>query len=154
MSDDKNTSDVSLSPGLLVSRSPCLPVSLSFFHGSATVIENVPLARLTYRLRLHSPELARSIRPGQFLMIRLPSTTDPLLGRPFALYDTVLDAQGQAAAVDVVYLVVGKLTGKLSELRPGEGVEAWGPLGNGFPDLRGREHDGRVASGRGQAPVL
>ena len=26
-------------------------------------------------------------------MIRLPGRTDPLLGRPFALYDTVLDAQ-------------------------------------------------------------
>src|SRR5262245_8943235 len=154
MSDDKNTSDVSLSPGLLVSRSPCLPVSLSFFHGSATVIENVPLARLTYRLRLHSPELARSIRPGQFLMIRLPSTTDPLLGRPFALYDTVLDAQGQAAALDVVYLVVGKVTGLLAGKKPGDRIEVWGPLGNGFPDLMGTEHVGLVAGGIGQTPFL
>jgi dihydroorotate dehydrogenase electron transfer subunit len=87
-------------------------------------------------------------------MIRLPGTTDPLLGRPFALYDTVLDAQGQAAAVDVVYLVVGKLTSKLAGLKPGDAVEVWGPLGNGFPDLVGRNHVALVAGGIGQTPFL
>src|SRR5438445_7803358 len=107
------------------------------FHRTARVTEHIPLADRTFRIRLACPELARAIRPGQFLMLRLPETTDPLLGRPFALYDTVLDAQGQAAALDVVYLVVGKLTGLLAHLRPGDRVEAWGPLGNGFPTLSG-----------------
>ena len=71
-------------------------------------------------------------------MLRLPGRTDPLLGRPFALYDTVLDAHGQPVGVDVVYLVVGKLTGLLAGVRAGDAVEVWGPLGNGFPDLDGR----------------
>ncbi len=127
---------------------------LSLFHGLVAVTENVPLARATFRLRLHAPELARAIRPGQFLMLRLPGSTDPLLGRPFALYDTALDAQGQAAAVDVVYLVVGKVTGRMAALRPGDGVEVWGPLGNGFPALSGVEHVGLVAGGIGQTPFL
>ena len=67
-------------------------------------------------------------------MIRLPGTTDPLLGRPFALYDTVLDERDQPAGIDVVYLVVGKMTALLSALQPGDRIEVWGPLGNGFPD--------------------
>jgi dihydroorotate dehydrogenase electron transfer subunit len=71
----------------------------AFFHGSVPVLENAPLATRTYRIRLAAPELARAIRPGQFLMLRLPGTTDPLLGRPLALYDTWLDAQGEPAAV-------------------------------------------------------
>jgi dihydroorotate dehydrogenase electron transfer subunit len=124
------------------------------FHGTAAVTVHVPLGRATYRIRLHAPELARAIRPGQFLMLRLPGTTDPLLGRPFALYDTVLDAQGQAAAIDVVYLVVGKVTRLLSALRPGDKVEVWGPLGNGFPELSGIDHAGLVAGGIGQTPFL
>src|SRR5262249_52093744 len=66
----------------------------------------------------------------------------------------VLDAQGQAAAVDVVYLVVGKVTGLLAALAPGARVDVWGPLGNGFPDLSGREHVGLVAGGIGQTPFL
>jgi dihydroorotate dehydrogenase electron transfer subunit len=123
-------------------------------HASALVSENVALARQTYRIRLHIPELARAIRPGQFLMIRLPGHSDPLLGRPFALYDTVLDSQDQPFAVDVVYLVVGKLTGLLAALRPGERVEVWGPLGNGFPDLHGLDRVALVAGGIGQTPFL
>src|SRR5262249_35743882 len=73
------------------------------------VVENVHLARDTYRIRLRGPELARAIRPGQFVMLRLPGITDPLLGRPFALYDTFLEGRAPAG-IDVVYLVVGKMT--------------------------------------------
>src|SRR5438552_11092601 len=124
------------------------------FHGAVAVVENLSLARSTYRIRLHTPELARAIRPGQFLMLRLPGGTDPLLGRPFALYDTVLDGRGESVAVDVVYLVVGKMTGLLAHLKPGDALEAWGPLGNGFPDLGGVEHVGLVAGGIGQTPFL
>src|SRR5437588_7904121 len=94
-------------------------------HAPLKVVENVPLARDTYRIRLHGPELAAAIRPGQFLMLRLPSGTDPLLGRPFALYDTVLDEAGRPTAVDVVYLVVGKMTARLAGVRPGDRLEAW-----------------------------
>src|SRR6185437_13160386 len=85
---------------------------MTLLQGSLEVVENVPLARNTYRIRLHGPDLAAAVRPGQFLMLRLPATTDPLLGRPFPLYDTLLDA-GRPVAIDVVYLVVGKMTGKL-----------------------------------------
>jgi dihydroorotate dehydrogenase electron transfer subunit len=94
--------------------------------------------------------LARAIQPGQFLMLRLPGSTDPLLGRPFALYDTALDEGG----LDVVYLVVGKLTRLLAGLRAGDRVEVWGPLGHGFPDLPGLERVALVAGGIGQTPFL
>jgi dihydroorotate dehydrogenase electron transfer subunit len=87
-------------------------------------------------------------------MLRLPRTSDPLLGRPFALYDTVVDPQGQPVALDIVYLVIGKLTGLLATLRPGDQVEVWGPLGNGFPDLGERGHISLVAGGIGQTPFL
>jgi dihydroorotate dehydrogenase electron transfer subunit len=110
----------------------------AFLQATADVTENVRLARDTYRVRLHAPDLAARIRPGQFVMLRLAGRADPLLGRPFALYDTVLDAAGAPVALDVVYLVVGKMTGLLAQARPGDRAEVWGPLGNGFPDLDGR----------------
>jgi dihydroorotate dehydrogenase electron transfer subunit len=141
-------------PGKGVPQAPGLPMPPSFFHGPAAVRENVPLAQRTYRIRIEAPELARAIRPGQFLMLRLPGRTDPLLGRPFALYDTVLDTAGQPTAVDVVYLVVGKLTGLLAEVRSGDRVEIWGPLGNGFPELANVDHIALVAGGIGQTPFL
>src|SRR3954452_22628065 len=116
---------------------------------TARTVENVRLADRTFRIRLDCPDVAAAIRPGQFLMLRLPGSSDPLLGRPFALYDTVLDARGQPIALDVVYLVVGKLTGLLAQVKAGEQVEVWGPLGNGFPDLGPREHVALVAGGIG-----
>jgi dihydroorotate dehydrogenase electron transfer subunit len=118
------------------------------------LIANDRLAKDTYRLRLDTPLLAAAIRPGQFLMLRLPGTTDPLLGRPFALYDTILDQSGRPAALDVVYLVIGKMTGRLATLRLGDRVEVWGPLGNGFPEMVGLDHVGLVAGGIGQTPFL
>jgi dihydroorotate dehydrogenase electron transfer subunit len=126
----------------------------SLHHGRVEVLENVLLATRTYRIRLHAPDLAKTIRPGQFLMLRIVDTTDPLLGRPFALYDTVLDGQGRPIGVDVVYLVAGKMTARLAVLRPGDTVEVWGPLGNGFPDLSGLEQVALVAGGIGQTPFL
>ena len=38
-------------------------------HVRTAVIENVPLARDTYRVRLACPEIAHRIVPGQFLMV-------------------------------------------------------------------------------------
>jgi dihydroorotate dehydrogenase electron transfer subunit len=42
----------------------------------------------------------------------------------------------------------------LAELRPGDKLVVWGPLGNGFPDLGTAKHVGLVAGGIGQTPFL
>src|SRR5947209_1998020 len=124
------------------------------FHRTARVAEHVRLADRTFRVRLHCPEVAAAIRPGQFVMLRLPDTADPLLGRPFALYDTVLDAAGSPVGLDVVYLVVGKMTGKLAGLVAGGSLEVWGPLGRPFLDVGSPERVTLVAGGIGQTPFL
>lgn len=120
---------------------------------TARVVEQIELARDTFRLRLDCPELARQILPGQFFMVREPNTCDPLLGRPFALYDVVRDKSGQACGVDFGYLVIGKLTRRMTSWKPGDEVTVWGPLGNGFP-LPPTGHLVIVAGGIGQTPFL
>ena len=103
-----------------------------------TVLANVPMADRVYRMRLPLPDMARAMVPGQFLMLRAPGRTDPLLGRPFGLRDTVLatpgheDDAGRPVAIDIAYEVVGKMTGLMAGWQAGEPVEVWGPLGNGF----------------------
>lgn len=99
---------------------------------TAAVVEQIPLARDTYRLRIACPELARRIVPGQFFMLRPPGN-DPLLARPFALYDVFADSAGHPAGVDLVYHVIGRMTSLMSAWQNGTAVELWGPLGNGFP---------------------
>jgi dihydroorotate dehydrogenase electron transfer subunit len=146
------------------------------WYGPVTVAENVQVARDTYRLRFACPEIAKRVVPGQFLMLRLADRNDPLLGRPLALYDIAGDCPNfrqlgdcpsfrpsengtvplnppRPHFVDVVYLVVGKATRLLAEFKPGERLDVWGPLGNGFPPTPA-EHLVMVAGGIGQTPLL
>ena len=123
------------------------------WHGSAEVVENVSVAEGTYRIRVVCPEVAAEAVPGQFLMLRLNETDDPLLGRPLAMYDVVPDAAGQPWAVDVVYVAIGKMTRRLADVQPGSAIDVWGPLGNGFPP-NAAQHLIMVGGGIGQTPFL
>jgi dihydroorotate dehydrogenase electron transfer subunit len=120
---------------------------------TVAILENERIARDTFRLRLDDPAMARVIRPGQFLMIRPAFGNDPLLARPFALYDVARDDSGTPNAIDVVYIVLGRGTSVLSRLREGDEVTIWGPLGNGFGPM---SHGSVVfvAGGIGQTPFL
>lgn len=115
------------------------------------ITENVCVARNTYRLRIMWPEMAARILPGQFIMVRLHGYQDPLLGRAFALYDVVKDKDGRPEGFDIVYLVMGKLTSCLRSRQPGELLDIWGPLGNGFKP-RPTQHLVMVAGGVGFTP--
>lgn len=112
-----------------------------------------PMARNTWGVRLRCPELASMITPGQFFMVRPEGGSDPLLGRPFALYDIWLDDHGQPAGVDFGFVVVGKLTRLMAGWQAGTSVVVWGPLGNGFPVSTARRLL-CVAGGIGQTPFL
>ncbi|NLX99849.1 MAG: dihydroorotate dehydrogenase electron transfer subunit [Rhodopirellula sp.] len=123
------------------------------WHGTVTVEENIVVARDTYRLRFRCPEIAGPMLPGQFIMIRLPGSDDPLLGRPLAVYDTVDGTSDASAGLDIVYLAIGKMTRRLALFGQGQPLEVWGPLGNGFPPVPA-EHLILVAGGIGQTPFL
>lgn len=123
------------------------------WQGVVAIEENVRLARDTYRMRFRAAGIACRIVPGQFIMVRLAGSSDPLLGRPLAVYDTVGGSEGDSDGLDIVYLAVGKMTRLLATCPVGERIEVWGPLGNGFP-LLPTEHLVMVAGGIGQTPFL
>ena len=127
-------------------------------HQTVEIIENIPIARDTWRLRFACPEMAARILPGQFLMVRVSDCDDPLIGRPLAMYDVQRDGTGQPHAIDVVYVVKGKFTTRAQTLLTGQRVDVWGPLGNGFPPspapTDSRSHLIMVAGGIGYTPFL
>jgi dihydroorotate dehydrogenase electron transfer subunit len=134
------------------------PLHASFYadrahHARVSIKENVQIARDTFRLRIECPEIARQILPGQFVMLRIAGCNDPLLGRPLAVYDVLADSAGIPVAIDLVYLVLGKMTRVLAQCCTGDELEIWGPLGNGFPAIE-TEHLIMVAGGIGQTPFL
>jgi dihydroorotate dehydrogenase electron transfer subunit len=85
-------------------------------------------------------------------MLRLPDRCDPLLARPFAVYDVFSDGIEPRYA-DFIYLVHGRFTRALADVRPGDEILAWGPLGNGFTAPT-TEHLVLVAGGIGQTALL
>ncbi len=133
------------------------PLHAKFFadhcaQTTAEIIENRQLAKDTYLVRFAAPEIARRITPGQFVMLRLAGFNDPLIGRPLALYETYGPEQAPDS-LSVVYLVKGKLSTRLAQALPGQKLDVWGPLGNGFvPEPT--EHLILVAGGIGQTPFL
>jgi dihydroorotate dehydrogenase electron transfer subunit len=59
------------------------------------VVENVRVARCTFRLRFPAAEIASRAVPGQFVMLRLSDWNDPLIGRPLAIYDIQPNRHGE-----------------------------------------------------------
>jgi len=124
---------------------------------AAPVVANQPIGGSLHKIKIVAPAIARAIRPGQFVMVRVRGRTDPLLARPLALYDTADDATGAATAIELVYLVLGLGTKSFQGLRPGDPVDVWGPLGNGFPRRADEACLDRLmilAGGVGQTPFL
>jgi len=124
------------------------------FQENAKVVDHYTIASKTHLIKLHCPKIAAIIRPGQFVMIKLPGGNDPLLGRPFALYDTTLDDQGKPTGIEIVYLELGKMTSLLPAVVPGQSIETWGPLGKPFPIFPDKDHVAFIAGGIGQTPFL
>jgi dihydroorotate dehydrogenase electron transfer subunit len=120
-------------------------------HHTATIIENELVAERTFRLRISATELAERAMPGQFVMLRLTAGDAPLLGRPLGIYRTFDDG-----SMDFVYLVVGKMTERLSLLPVGTPLNVWGTLGNGWccDDNERERYDNfvMVAGGCGHTP--
>ena len=96
--------------------------------------------------KIHSPEIARLIKPGQFLNIRVSENTFPLLRRPFS----VCDVEGEN--IFLMFNILGEGTKILSHKHKGDLVDILGPLGNGF-NLEGDYKTAIiVAGGLGAAP--
>ncbi|MGE9984337.1 sulfide/dihydroorotate dehydrogenase-like FAD/NAD-binding protein [Desulfovibrio sp. SGI.169] len=78
----------------------------------------------TSKLVLHAPHIAQKARPGHFVMLRMTPT-----GERIPL--TIADADAANGTVTIVYLVLGKSTALLEELKEGESIlDVCGPLGH------------------------
>ena len=104
------------------------------------------VARGMYVISMQAPEIAASVRAGQF--VNLGWGGGPLLRRPFSVYRVDGDQ------VEVVLKAVGVGTAQLLEVRSGDVISCLGPLGRGFEiDVKARTAV-MVSGGLGVAPML
>ena len=98
------------------------------------VSENTFLRGKTWLLVLEATDIVDKVRGGHFLMIEVSKTYDPLGRRAFA----VGDVRGEE--LYIFYDVVGRGTHLMTELRPGEEVGVFGPLGKRLFSYEGDKH--------------
>ncbi len=97
-------------------------------HRKAVVIGNRQLCADHYLLTLEEGELAKTTRPGQFINLKINQREELLLRRPFS----VARMSPEQSSVEIVYRIIGKGTEAMKDLKPGNGVDLMGPLGQGF----------------------
>jgi dihydroorotate dehydrogenase electron transfer subunit len=101
-----------------------------------------------FLLGFRSPHIASESKPGQFVMVRINEGIDPLLRRPFSIFD-VRDKN----TICILYKTIGHGTDLLSGKKAGEIISVMGPLGRSFslPDENRKAL--LVAGGIGVAPL-
>ena len=98
----------------------------------ATVISNVRLSPDYNVLTIAAPEVGAITEPGQFVMLKTTAASDPLLRRPFSVFEVVRDDIGTVRAISVLNKRAGRTTGLLYDLDAGDTVWCLGPLGLPF----------------------
>jgi dihydroorotate dehydrogenase electron transfer subunit len=98
-------------------------------------------------LTLRSPDIASISRPGQFLNVRVRESLDPLLRRPFSVYDS------HEEEIKIIFDVRGAGTSILARAGTGDSLDVLGPLGNPYGVEDNFETALLVGGGLGVAPL-
>lgn len=117
----------------------------------ARVIRNTRLSSDYNVIALAAPEIAAAAAPGQFVMVKPGRGTDPLLRRPFSVFE-ILRTGDRVDGLTLLSKRVGVTTGLLFDAVEGDSVSCLGPLGQPFALVEPPTEAWMVAGGVGLAP--
>ena len=127
--------------------SPGMPLDVD-----AVVVSNTRLSNDYNVLALAAPAVASQAQPGQFVMVKAGIGDDPLLRRPFSVFEVLRDDARRVTGLSLLNKRVGVTTRMLFVLKPGDRVRCLGPLGRPFSVTEPPEQAWMVAGGVGLAP--
>ena len=119
---------------------------------AAAVITNQRLSEDYNVVALAAPKIAARVAPGQFVMIKAGAGCDPLLRRPFSVFELLRSRQGDATGLSILSKRIGPSTRALFEAAPGDTIACLGPLGRPFTLVEPPAEAWMVAGGVGLAP--
>src|SRR4026208_928809 len=122
------------------------------FDVDAVVIENRRLSSLYSVLVLDAPQIPAAVQPGQFVMLKPSHGTDPLLRRPFSVFEVLRNADGAPSGISILNKKAGVGTSLLYDVERGATIACLGPLGRPFEAVRPPSEAWMVAGGVGLAP--
>ena len=98
----------------------------------ADVIANTHLSSDYNVLALRAPQIAELSRPGQFVMVKASGCVEPLLRRPFSVFEILRDTSGGIFGLSLLSKRIGPSTTQLFDAKPGDRIQCLGPLGRPF----------------------
>jgi dihydroorotate dehydrogenase electron transfer subunit len=122
------------------------------------VLANQEVSPAYFRMQMTAPPAIGGAQPGQFVMVRVNDSIDPLLRRPFGIFDlgtvaTEYTDCGRQTYLEILYKVVGKGTEMLSRMHQGDHLDIIAPLGKGFETGDPAGEKIMVGGGVGLAPL-
>lgn len=120
----------------------------------AAVIANTRLSDDYSVLALAAPAVAALAQPGQFVMLKTSPGMDPLLRRPFSIFEILRHADGSPRGLTILNKRIGQGTGLLYDAQAGSTVACLGPLGTPFEPVEPPAEAWMVAGGVGLAPFV
>jgi dihydroorotate dehydrogenase electron transfer subunit len=118
---------------------------------AAEVISNLHLSPEYNVLALAAPEIAGRALPGQFVMVKAGGQLEPLLRRPFSVFEVLKD-NGTVIGLSLLSKRIGPSTRLIFDARPGDRIQCLGPLGRPFAPVAAPDEAWLVAGGVGLAP--
>ncbi len=118
----------------------------------AIVRANTRLSAHYNVLSLDAPAIAGQAEAGQFVMVKTTPGDNPLLRRPYSLFEILRDSRGRAAGFSLLSKRVGCGSQALYDAVPGQRVACLGPLGRPFEVVSPPGRAWMVAGGVGLAP--
>jgi dihydroorotate dehydrogenase electron transfer subunit len=118
---------------------------------AAEVISNVQLSSDYNVLGLAAPQIAEHALPGQFVMVKAGDGLEPLLRRPFSIFE-VLETRGTTVGLSLLSKRIGPSTTLIYTAKPGDRIQCLGPLGRPFVPVTAPDEAWLVAGGVGLAP--
>ena len=122
------------------------------FDVDAAVIANNRLSSDYNVISLAAPEIARALKPGQFVMVKPRPGLEPLLRRPFSVFEILRNGSDRPIGVSLLNKRVGVGTSLLYDAEVGVRVGCVGPLGRPFVPVDPPAEAWMVAGGVGLAP--
>jgi len=117
----------------------------------ARVIANTRLSPDYNVIALAAPEIAEATQPGQFVMVKSARSADPLLRRPFSVFE-VLRSSNRVEGLTLLSKRIGVTTKILYDAVAGDRIACLGPLGRPFDIVDPPVEAWMVAGGVGLAP--
>lgn len=116
---------------------------------NAKLIKKVFLKDDIVRFKVEAKKIVETAKPGNFIEIRVTSTTVPFLRRPISIYNLNKDE----GTLEFIFQIKGEGTKLLSKKQIGDFIDIIGPLGMGTFKINNYKNIAIIGGGIGVFPL-